>query len=125
MCEEEQETGAHIMSECPIYQGLRQEAFGRRFVDESDLHKVKVENIHKLMQQSCLRKLELDENMPELFFNEDYLSQRPELELVEDTDEEMSDSGLDREQVIGRGGRKRRRGGGTPPRAKRPQEGIG
>ena len=81
--------------------------------------------MHKLMQQSCLRKLELDENMPELFYNEEYLSQRPELELVEDTDEEISDSGLEQELMRRQEARKRKRGGGSPPRAKRPREGIG
>ena len=107
------------MSDCPIYQGLRQEAFGRRFMDESDLHKVKVKNIHKLMQQSCLRKLELDENMSELFYNEEYLSQRPELELEEDTDEENSDSGLERVQTRRQEAPKRKRGGRVPPESKK------
>ena len=102
-------SGNHCVNETAkaVYQGLRQEPFGRRLVDESDLHKVKVTNIHKLMQQSCLRKLEIDENMPELFFNDEYLSQRPKLELVEDTDKEMSDSGLNRVHVQGQGDRKR------------------
>ena len=48
----------------------------------------------------------MEENMPVVFLNEEYLSQRPELELVEDTDEELSDSG----RVHGNGERKSKRG---------------
>ena len=47
--------------------------------DWDALYKVKAKNIHKLLQQNCLRKLEIDENIPKLFYNEEYLSYRPEL----------------------------------------------
>jgi hypothetical protein len=85
MCGEEDETAAHIIGECPLYDDIRAECFETRSILEHELKKLPIAKIHKFVSFRDVLKLELTDDLLPVV-DHFYEMRSPTLEPLEGTD---------------------------------------
>jgi ribonuclease HI len=93
LCNEEEETAAHLLTECPVLMTARVDSFRHRFFDNDFLPRLKINDLQTFLQRKDIKALENDDEMPEFFCNDAYLTREPSLLSMPDTDSESQDDG--------------------------------